>query len=64
VLLLEAYLQPFYAVVIFEVGCCFLLELAWTAILLVMLPTLAGLTGTHNHVQLFPLRWAKTDLKM
>jgi hypothetical protein len=42
-----------FALVIFEIGYCFLPGQVWTMILLFMLPTVGGMTGVCNHAQLF-----------
>jgi membrane-associated HD superfamily phosphohydrolase len=39
--------------VIFEIWSCFVSGLAWTVILLFVLPLVARMTGMHDHVQLF-----------
>jgi hypothetical protein len=48
----------FFALVILEIGSCFMPRLAWTVILIFMLPHVAGMTGMQNHTQpLIEMGW-------
>jgi hypothetical protein len=39
------------ALVIFEIGSCFMSWPVWTIIFLFVLPHVAGITGTYHHAQ-------------
>jgi hypothetical protein len=60
-LALEQCLQPFLVWLFFKQDLILLPRLDWTITSYFLVPAVSGVTGTHHHVQLFPLRWDLTN---
>jgi hypothetical protein len=53
---------PFFAVVILEIGSHFLPGLAWTECFYFILPTITGVIGTYQHMQIFSIEMGSCKL--